>query len=81
MDAYAGARWAWTRCGYACSDHASWTKSGFPASAAVEAAAEAVNPAMHTENDTLAGSGGSAAHSVKFAKLAVAFAVEAAKPR
>jgi hypothetical protein len=35
---------------------------------------------MHTENDTLAGSGGSAAHSVKFARLAVAFAVEGAKP-
>lgn len=38
-----------------------------------------MNRQIHTERDTLATSGGDASHSVPFAKLAVAFAVELAK--
>lgn len=76
-DAYTGARRGEVACGYACSDHASWTRSGYPASAVFESNFDGVNPNIHTERDTLAASG--AAHSVKFARLAVAFAVETAK--
>lgn len=78
-DAYAGAPWGEVACGYACSDHASWTRNGYPASAAFESSFDGINPNIHTERDTLANSGANAAHSVKFAKLAVAFAVETAK--
>lgn len=79
VEAYAGVPWSTTKCGYACSDHASWTKSGYPASAAFESSFDTMNRSIHTERDTLATSGGTAAHSVAFAKLAVAFAVELAK--
>lgn len=78
-DAYAGAPWGTLACGYACSDHASWTRNGYPAGAAFESDIGGVNPGIHTERDTLATSGGTAAHSVKYARLAVAFAVETGK--
>lgn len=80
VDAYLpGARWSTTECGYGCSDHASWTQEGYPASAAFESSFEGMNTALHTERDTLATTGGTAAHSVPFAKLGAAFAAEAAK--
>ncbi|MEK7384602.1 MAG: M20/M25/M40 family metallo-hydrolase [Elusimicrobiota bacterium] len=79
IEAYADVPWSTTKCGYACSDHASWTKSGYPAAAAFESSVETMNRSIHTDRDTLAASGGSAQHSVAFAKLAVAFAVELAK--
>ncbi|MBI4060046.1 MAG: M20/M25/M40 family metallo-hydrolase [Elusimicrobia bacterium] len=79
IDAYAGVKSYTTKCGYGCSDHASWTKKGFPAAMAFEATFDGSNPAIHSERDTLASSGGDASHSVPFAKLAVAFAVELAK--
>jgi leucyl aminopeptidase len=71
-----GVRRNTVRCGYGCSDHASWTKAGYPASAAFESAFDDMNHKIHTAEDTLANSGGSAAHSVNFAKLGLAFAVE-----
>ncbi|MBI2362941.1 MAG: M28 family peptidase, partial [Elusimicrobia bacterium] len=80
VDAYTGVGAAQTRCGYGCSDHASWTRSGFPASAAFESAFDTMNHNIHSDKDTLGNSGGNAEHSVAFAKLAVAFAVETAKP-
>lgn len=79
LDAYGGVKWSTTKCGYGCSDHASWTQNGFAASAAFESAFETMNKALHTERDTLSTMGGAAAHSVPFAKLAAAFAVELAK--
>lgn len=79
VDAYLGVPRTAIRCGYGCSDHASWSRGGFPAAAVFESEVEAMNPNIHTERDTLANSGGTARHSVVFAKLAAAFAVEAAK--
>lgn len=79
IDAYAGVPRGETRCGYGCSDHASWTKKGFPSAMAFEAAFDDSNQAIHTERDTLASSGGDASHSVPFARLAAAFAIELAK--
>jgi leucyl aminopeptidase len=40
-------------CGYACSDHGSATRSGFPASFIFESAFEYRNPYIHTANDTI----------------------------
>ncbi len=79
VNTYAGVQASTTRCGYACSDHASWSKKGFPAAMAFEATFDGSNKAIHTERDTLATSGGDASHSVPFAKLTIAFAVELAK--
>jgi leucyl aminopeptidase len=66
-------------CGYACSDHASWTQNGYASACPFESSFDEMNHHIHTDSDTLANSGGNAAHSVPFAKLAVAFAVEMAK--
>jgi leucyl aminopeptidase len=66
-------------CGYACSDHASWSRNGFPAVLPFEATMSTYNPTIHSPNDTLAVSGNNANHASKFAKLAVAYIVEMAE--
>jgi len=66
-------------CGYGCSDHASWNSAGFPASMPFEATMSTDNPQIHTTGDTLTFTGGTAANSVKFSKLAVSFMGELAK--
>ncbi|WP_374566726.1 M20/M25/M40 family metallo-hydrolase [Ideonella sp.] len=63
-------------CGYACSDHASWTANGYAASFPFEAAFGEDNPHIHTTKDKLTQLGNSAAHALKFARLALAYAVE-----
>lgn len=67
------------RCGYACSDHASWTRAGYPAVLPHEATLATGNPNIHTARDTLSVSGNNANHAAKFAKLAVAYTVEMAQ--
>jgi len=67
-------------CGYACSDHASWTNAGYPAAMMFEAGSPNGSfPYIHTTNDTLATMGESAQHSVKFAQFALAYLAETAK--
>lgn len=68
----------YTACGYACSDHATWTQNGFAASIAAEAAFENTNPSMHSSQDTMEKL--SLDHMTDYAKLALAFAVELAEP-
>lgn len=67
------------RCGYACSDHASWHRQGYAASMPFEAPMQQSNRYIHTANDTLDKSGNNANHALKFAQLATAFLVEMAK--
>ncbi len=69
-------KWGYDRCGYACSDHASWTGQGFPASAPFEARKSKMNPHIHTGRDTLSQSGDNANHALKFVKLALAYVIE-----
>ncbi len=69
--------WTMTTCGYGCSDHAPWHNRGFPAAFAFEARISEANPFYHTAGDTVAAFGNSAAHAVKFARLAAALVVEA----
>jgi leucyl aminopeptidase len=71
-----GLKLGYDRCGYACSDHASWQALGFPTSMPFESSFARDNPAIHTAKDTFANSGGQALHALKFARLAAAFAVE-----
>src|SRR5690606_4967046 len=63
-------------CGYACSDHASWTSAGFPSTMMFEAG---FNNDIHTPDDTLANMGGTAAPSVPLAQLGLGFLGELAK--
>ena len=79
IDTYVGATWGLDACGYACSDHASWHRIGVPASMPFEARSRDRNRAIHTRRDTLETSGGNAAHAVKFARLAAAYAIELGK--
>ncbi len=71
-----GISWAYTSCGYACSDHASWTGEGFPASTPFESAKNDMNRDIHTSRDTISQSGGTADHAYKFSQLALAYALE-----
>ncbi len=79
IDEYVKVPWGYSRCGYGCSDHAAWDAQGYPASFSFESAFDDHNPHIHTPQDTLENAGGDARHSVKFAKLALAFVVELAK--
>ncbi|WP_295995220.1 M20/M25/M40 family metallo-hydrolase [Rugamonas sp.] len=64
------------KCGYGCSDHASWSAQGYAASMPFETAFTQDNPYIHTANDTYANSGNQALHALKFARMAAAYAVE-----
>ncbi|NCT69696.1 MAG: M20/M25/M40 family metallo-hydrolase [Xanthomonadaceae bacterium] len=71
-----------TACGYACSDHASWTNAGYPAAMMFEGGSPSGSfPYIHTSYDTLATMGESAQHSVKFTQFALAYLGETAKTR
>ncbi|QRV76664.1 Peptidase family M28 protein [Ceratobasidium sp. AG-Ba] len=66
-----------TKCGYACSDHASWTKFGYPSAFSIESSFENSNKFIHSTNDRIDISDEfSFEHALEFSKLAVAFAVE-----
>ncbi len=68
----------YTECGYACSDHATWTMNGFASSMPFEAAFGRDNPDIHTSRDTIEKL--SLEHMINFATLGVAFATELAEP-
>lgn len=69
----------YSTCGYGCSDHASWTANGYPASFPFEATMNKLNQKIHSAKDTLEQSGGHALHAHKFAKLGMAYVVEMTK--
>jgi leucyl aminopeptidase len=79
IDTYTGATWGLDACGYACSDHASWTKAGVPASMPFESRMKQRNTHIHSGRDTLSQSGNEATHALKFARLGAAYAVELGK--
>jgi bacterial leucyl aminopeptidase len=79
IDGYVHVPRTTTRCGYACSDHASWNNRGYPASMPFEAVFGQHNRQLHTVRDTLTRSLGNANHALKFAKLGAAYLAEVAK--
>ena len=77
IDEYvSGVSWGYDKCGYACSDHASWHNAGFPASMPFEAKKRDMNSNIHTARDTISVSRNNASHAAKFAKMALAFVIE-----
>ena len=61
------------KCGYGCSDHASWYRQGYPTLMPFEATFNTMNPNLHTAND-IVNAKSDFAHSAMFAKIAVAIA-------
>jgi leucyl aminopeptidase len=77
VDLYLDIPYVETKCGYACSDHASWGKAGYPSSFTIESSFENSNKNIHSTNDRIDISPEfSFTHMLEFSKLAVAFAVE-----
>lgn len=78
IDEYLQVKWGYGKCGYGCSDHASWHRAGFPASMPAEATPKTMNPKIHTKGDTMGFMGNTAKHSVVFSKLGLAYILELA---
>ncbi|CAN5718062.1 M28 family metallopeptidase [soil metagenome] len=60
------------KCGYGCSDHASWYRNGYPTLMPFEATMNRMNGNIHSEKDVVSASS-SFRHSAMFSKIAVAF--------
>jgi leucyl aminopeptidase len=67
-----------SRCGYGCSDHASWHKAGVAAAFPFEAPMNNDNPNIHKTSDKMGVL--SKQHMEDYLKLAVAYVVEMAAP-
>lgn len=67
-----------TKCGYACSDHASASKAGYPSAFVIESAFEDSDKHIHSTDDTLKYL--SFDHMLQHAKLTLAFAVSGLLP-
>ncbi|KAI8614044.1 hypothetical protein BC830DRAFT_1065940 [Chytriomyces sp. MP71] len=61
-------------CGYACSDHASWTRAGFPATYLFDALMREAPDFTHSEDDGLDKIVWS--HLERFVRIGLAFAIE-----
>jgi bacterial leucyl aminopeptidase len=53
IDEYTDISYVDTKCGYACSDHASATRAGYPSSFIFESSFDNYNPDIHTARDTI----------------------------
>lgn len=67
-----------TRCGYGCSDHASWHRNSYPAVTPFEAAMNGMNHRLHTADDTMLYA--DMDHAFRFVQLGMAFVAETADP-
>jgi leucyl aminopeptidase len=50
---YCSIPWVETKCGYACSDHASASKAGYPSAFVTESAFDKSDPNIHTTSDLI----------------------------
>jgi leucyl aminopeptidase len=71
---YIGGKIIEDRCGYGCSDHASWHSSGYRALMPFEASFDRMFADLHTTKDVISDKL-SFRHSAMFSKIAVAFAM------
>lgn len=74
INAYSVVPWEDSTCGYACSDHASFQREGYPSSFPFETKFGPHNPAIHTANDVI--SGMSIERCNEFVKFGVGYIVE-----
>jgi bacterial leucyl aminopeptidase len=66
----------YSKCGYGCSDHASWMAEGIPAAFPCETSFEDHNDKIHSAEDTMDRL--TPEHMANFSKLGLAFAIELA---
>jgi len=66
-----------TKCGYGCSDHASWTKTGVASCFPFETDFKDINSKIHTDIDLL--NILDPVHGLEFAKVGLGFVVELAQ--
>ncbi|RHZ60575.1 putative aminopeptidase [Aspergillus thermomutatus] len=76
VTAYCSVGYLETKCGYACSDHTSASKYGYPSAMATEAEMENTNKKIHTTDDQIKYL--SFDHMLEHAKLTLGFALELA---
>lgn len=76
IDEYCDIPYVDTECGYACSDHASATKFGYPSSFVIESGFQYTSKFIHTTKDTLDRL--SFEHMRQHAKLTIGYAYELA---
>lgn len=76
IDEYLEIGWVNTKCGYACSDHASFTKIGVPSAFAIESTFEESNHRIHSTNDRFDFPEFSFEHMAEFSKLVIGLVVE-----
>lgn len=74
-ETYIKARVIEDRCGYGCSDHASWHRRGFPTAMPSESTMREMNKNIHSPKDLIDGRS-DFNHSLNYAKLALAVALE-----
>jgi leucyl aminopeptidase len=77
LDVYVKAKWSTDKCGYACSDHASWNKAGYMAVMPFEATMSSDNKDIHTPRDVIGKLDFN--HTMHFAKLGLSFMAELAQ--
>ncbi|OAR04842.1 hypothetical protein LLEC1_07900 [Akanthomyces lecanii] len=53
IEEYCDIPWVETKCGYACSDHASASKAGYPSAFVIESAFEDSDPHIHSTEDLI----------------------------
>jgi leucyl aminopeptidase len=76
LQSYVQLKWAESNCGYGCSDHASWTRYGYPSAFPFETPFGQHNPNIHTAQDLT--SFLTFPRGIEFAKLATGYLVELA---
>lgn len=76
-DIYVKAKIVDDRCGYGCSDHASWHRQGYPTLMPFEATFRRSNRDIHSKHDVI-NKELSFRHSAMFSKIAIAFALDLA---
>jgi leucyl aminopeptidase len=63
------------QCGYACSDHASWYRQGYPSIFPFESPFESYNHNIHTARDVI-DQGSDFEHALQFSKIALLMAMD-----
>jgi len=74
VDTYSLLEWQNSVCGYGCSDHASWTRSGYRSAFPFETPFGQHSPYIHSANDAIGTLNFNRA--LEFVKIAIAYAVE-----
>ncbi|GAA5938946.1 uncharacterized protein JCM15063_004372 [Sporobolomyces koalae] len=79
IDEYSSIGWTSTKCGYACSDHASWSAIGAPSAFTIESTFEDSNHNIHSGKDTIEFSKEfSFDHMAEFTRVAIGTVIELA---